>query len=87
MIRFKDYSLIMKYIETEVKPEDGMAALNIAREFSILYVKAVYDKPPANLISRLESLITYVKKTLPESGELLADFIQEIIDRLELNLQ
>lgn len=83
MINLDDYVILLKVLEREVKPIDPTTAYNIARELSAIYLKFAYDIPMKGTIDRLQSLIAYIEKTVPNSSEILVFVLIEIIDKIK----
>ncbi len=62
---------IMSVLEGEIKSRDVTVAHNIAREISAIYLKHAYNIPIVNCVSRLNSLLDYIWKVLPDELELV----------------
>ncbi len=81
------YTNILTFLERTVKPTDPQTAFNLAREFSVLYVKLHYDAETAKnrmpIVKRLASLVTYVDNTLPAHAEILGELIIDSIETIK----
>lgn len=73
MFDLEKYSTILTILETEVKDNDALTAHNVAKEVSVIYLKYTYAIPQPGIVARMDSLIDYVNKTIPDCDRLLSE--------------
>jgi hypothetical protein len=83
MLDLDDYIVLLKILERDVRNSDVITASNIARELSAIYLKSAYFGPQKGTVERLRSMITYIKKTIPDYSEILSELIQDVIYKIE----
>ena len=73
MFDLEKYTRIMRVLEDEIKGLDIVTAHNIAKEISVIYLKYTYAIPQPGILGRLDSLIVYINKTLPNAENLVLE--------------
>lgn len=73
MFDLEKYNKILSILETEVKDNDSLTAHNVAKEVSVIYLKYTYSIPQPGIVARIDSLIDYISKAIPDCDRLLSE--------------